>query len=238
MALAVRLPSRAPMRLINNQRLTISATIVVMHGFMCLLSNTRRRASVEPGPRKRPRRGISRHPPRDSGPYARVAAPTCRVVHGTEPYGGGAVGTLRSADSGSAEAGIPWVRGRHVLTGRRCRRGTRCAPHSLASSPTTNGGRPRLGNGRSAPRPRNTGRHCLSTQDGPGLLAVRLPTHAPTPVINYYQLTINDERFLQPDREPAAGPRESAGFPEWDEPGSSGGRRRDLSPNQSREKCR
>ena len=79
---------------------------VVMYGSMCLLPNPRRRAPVESGPQRRARRGISRCPPCKSWPHACVAAPTCSVVHGTEPYGGGAVGTLRSADSGSAEAGF------------------------------------------------------------------------------------------------------------------------------------
>lgn len=143
---------------------------VVMHGSMCLLSNPRRRASVESGPRQRPRRGISRHPSVESGPHACVAAPACRVVHGTESDGGGAAGTLRSADRDSVEAGIRWVRSRHVLIGRRCRRGTRCAPHSLARGPATNGGRARLASGRPAPGPRDTGRHRLSTQDGSGRL--------------------------------------------------------------------
>ena len=47
---------------------------------------------------------------------------------------------------------------------------TRCAPHSLARRPTTNGRRARLASGRSAPGPRDTGRHRLSTQDGSGRL--------------------------------------------------------------------
>jgi hypothetical protein len=139
---------------------------VVMHGSMCLLSNPRRRAPVESGPRQRPRRGISRHPSVESGPHACIAAPACRVVHGTESDGSRAASTLRSADRDSVEAGIRLVRSRHVVIGRRCRRGTRCAPHSLARGPATNGGRARLASGRSAPGTRDTGRHRLATQDG------------------------------------------------------------------------
>jgi len=135
---------------------------------MCLLSNPRRPPPIESGPRQRSRRGISRHPSLESGPHACAAAATCRVVHGSESDGGGAAGTLRSEDSDSVEAGIRWVRSDHVLIGRRCRRGTRCAPHSLARGPPTNRGRARLASGRSAPGPRDTGRHRLLTQDGSG----------------------------------------------------------------------